>query len=76
MEIHTWYIRAKCTCGYIWTTNVHQSVTCACGASWIGTGDGPGGNFSEVTDEDEFKQAVSQSTSIPINELIIEHGGT
>lgn len=51
--------KAKCNCGYIWTTNPSDSVICACDELEL-SGTIVVRGVSLVVDEDEFKTAVAQ----------------
>lgn len=66
----TWRVRAKCDCGYIWTTGLNQSVICKCGISRIENGAVIIGN--EVIDENDFKSAVAADFNKDISDIVIE----
>ncbi len=66
---HQWVTRAKCTCGYIWTTPGAPNVVCSCGNSEIANDVILSGDA--VTDEEEFKQSVANDLAIDISELIL-----
>lgn len=71
--------RAKCECGYLWTTvgtnppqTISNSVICICKA--IEFKDGVLIGESLPIDEQEFKEAVAQDINIPISDLeIVKH---
>lgn len=68
--LHEWVVRAKCQCGYIWTTPGSSSVACRCGLSGIEDGNLIG-DAAEVVDEQEFTQAVADDISCLLSELIL-----
>lgn len=68
--LHEWVIRAKCECGYLWTNPGSDSVTCKCGLSSIESGLFAG-NAQDVTDENEFTQAVADDISCLITDLML-----
>lgn len=72
MITHTWYERAKCTCGYIWTTEHNQSVVCRCGSCSIQIGQVI--SIGLPVDETEFKQAVAADYGHDVNNIIVEYG--
>ena len=79
MSITYQYVdRAKCECGYIWTTidsrtgMASDSVVCACGSSQFIEGELSGLAVAIAVDDAEFKQAVSDDTGIDVDSLIIE----
>ena len=69
MTYYEYIEKAKCTCGYIWTTAPSDVVRCACnyleldGTNIIGT--------SLETDENEFKSVVAEELQIDISELTL-----
>jgi hypothetical protein len=71
MIAHEWVVRAKCTCGYIWTNPGSSSVVCKCGQTKIENGILTGGDV--VTDEVEFKQAVADDIATAVVNLILIH---
>lgn len=74
MQIHTWYTRARCECGFIWTTEPLGSVVCQCGALQIDGADVSGAPLFFT--EEEFNQAVAADFGLTVDEIIVEHGGT
>lgn len=67
---YTWRVRAKCDCGYLWTTGVNQSVICKCGISKIENDTIVIGSI--VTDEEDFKLAVANDYNKNPSEIIVE----
>lgn len=67
--VYTWNVRAKCDCGYFWTTGVAQSIVCKCGNSKIENDTVIIGD--PVTDEDDFKLAVANDYNKDISEITI-----
>lgn len=69
MTYYEYVEKAKCSCGYIWTTAPSDNIRCACnsleldGTNIVGT--------SLETDEDEFKLAVAEELQIDVSELTI-----
>ena len=72
MVTHIWYIRAKCNCGYFWTTGTNQSIVCKCGTSKIENGVVITGDA--VTNEEAFKLSIAEDYNEDVNEIIIEQG--
>ena len=62
--LHIWVTRAKCDCGYIWTTQGSPSVVCSCGGLQIINENVIGNSLS--IDEIEFKQFVANEIGIDI----------
>jgi hypothetical protein len=71
MKIHQWVVRAKCRCGYLWTTPGSTSVTCKCGMCRISSG-APSADAGPVTDEAEWVAAVAADLGTPVADLILE----
>ncbi len=69
LTAHQWVNRAKCECGYIWTTPGAPNVVCSCGCAEIENDVVLRGE--EVTNEEEFKQAVANDLSIDVANLIL-----
>ena len=65
----SWNVRAKCDCGYFWTTGVSQSVVCKCGDSKIENDVVVSGD--PVTDEAAFKLAVANDYNKDVSEITI-----
>ena len=71
MIAHKWVNRAKCSCGYVWTTEGSPNVVCACGKTQILDDILSGGE--DVTDEVEFKNVVATDLGCTVDELILLH---
>ncbi len=69
MISHHWVVRAKCECGYLWTTPGSYSVVCACGHVQII--DNVISGEALPVDETEFKQAVARGLNVDVAELIL-----
>lgn len=67
--IHQWCLRAKCSCGYLWTNNVSEDIVCKCGNSSIENNILI--NCTAVDNEDEFREAVASDLGISVNELTL-----
>ena len=77
--IYSYVDRALCSeCGYIWTTKdirtgvVSDNVICECGALSFVNGVITGMTSIPITDETDFKQAVSDDAGILVEFLTIE----
>lgn len=73
MKYHTWVVRTKCVCGYIWTTPGSPSVVCICVATEILDNIVIRGG-ADVMNEDEFKQAVADDINVIFDELALVQG--
>ena len=75
MVVHVWFVRAACSCGFIWTTQPNQSVQCACSASLINADGTLGGDAAAVADEAAFKAAVAADLNVAVSDLTLVDGG-
>lgn len=73
---YSYVTRAKCQCGFIWTTpgknppaTIDQNIICSCGNIQIENNVIVG--TSEPFTEEEFKQAVADEYSENIDDIII-----
>ena len=71
MIAHKWVTRAKCGCGYLWTTEGSPSVVCACRQTQIIANILSGGEA--VTNEVDLKSVVATDLGCTVDELIVLH---
>ena len=72
MVTHTWVVRARCSCGYLWTTPGSDSVRCVCGESAIVNNALVEGAVA-VADEVDFVGAVAADLGVAVGELELLH---
>lgn len=70
MTYYEYIEKAKCTCGYVWTTSSSDNVRCACNDLELDGATVVSGT-PLTTDEDEFKSAVATELQIDISELTL-----
>lgn len=73
IRTYVWTTRAKCSCGYFWTTPGSSSVVCACALSAII--DNVVMDGDQVADDVAFKAAVAADLGLVAEVVTLVQGG-
>jgi len=70
MVTFTYITRARCDCGFLWTTPGSANIICACGESSI-ISDAPAGGPGLPFSEDDFKQACADEVGVSVDDVSV-----